>query len=263
MTLHAAKGLEFDAVWMTGLEERVFPSSRSLGQSGAMAAGDEDPAEMAEERRLCYVGMTRARKQLTLSLARCRVALRRAALQHPVALRPRAAEGAGGRAGRAGAPLADAGARAQGRLLRRVRPAPALPGAVAARHAGTRCARAATNPASKPVVQQAAPGVGGVGPGARVKHPSFGVGTVEDADGEGVNRKLLVRFGPGVGLKKVLARFIDASAWRGRSAPRGRASREAASPEVRWEHVIHEQTQRDLHQAGGERLPESDVVRDV
>src|SRR5207248_8726380 len=72
MTLHAAKGLEFDAVWMTGLEERVFPSGRSLGQTGPLASGEEDPAEMAEERRLCYVGMTRARKRLTLSLARCR-----------------------------------------------------------------------------------------------------------------------------------------------------------------------------------------------
>ena len=51
--------------------------------------------------------------------------------------------------------------------------------------------------------------MGGLGPGARVKHPSFGVGTVEDSDGEGMNRKLVVRFGPGVGLKKVLARFID------------------------------------------------------
>jgi DNA helicase-2/ATP-dependent DNA helicase PcrA len=65
------------------------------------------------------------------------------------------------------------------------------------------------DPASKPAVKQAAPGVGGVGPGARVKHPSFGVGTVEDVDGDGLNRKLVVRFGPGVGLKKVLARFID------------------------------------------------------
>jgi len=65
------------------------------------------------------------------------------------------------------------------------------------------------DPASKPVVRQAAPGVGGLGPGARVKHPSFGVGTVEDSDGEGMNRKLVVRFGPGVGLKRVLARFID------------------------------------------------------
>jgi hypothetical protein len=64
-------------------------------------------------------------------------------------------------------------------------------------------------PASKPAVKQAAPGAFGLGPGARVKHPSFGVGTIEDVDGEGLNRKLVVRFGPGVGLKKVLARFIE------------------------------------------------------
>src|SRR5262249_55744782 len=75
MTLHAAKGLEVDAVWrrgMAGMEARVCPSSRSLGQTGPMASGEEDPDEMAEERRLCYVGMTRARKRLALSLARCR-----------------------------------------------------------------------------------------------------------------------------------------------------------------------------------------------
>src|SRR5437868_11334960 len=71
MTLHAAKGLEFDAVWLTGLEERVFPHARSLGQTRT-GSGEEDPDEMAEERRLCYVGMTRARKKLTLTLARCR-----------------------------------------------------------------------------------------------------------------------------------------------------------------------------------------------
>ena len=71
MTLHAAKGLEFDAVWLTGLEERVFPHARSLGQT-RNGSGEEDPDEMAEERRLCYVGLTRARKKLTLTLARCR-----------------------------------------------------------------------------------------------------------------------------------------------------------------------------------------------
>ena len=57
MTLHAAKGLEFPTVIMAGLEEGVFPHSRAFD--------DED--EMAEERRLCYVGMTRARAQLVLT----------------------------------------------------------------------------------------------------------------------------------------------------------------------------------------------------
>jgi len=54
MTLHAAKGLEFPAVFMVGLEETIFPHSRAL----------YDQFEMEEERRLCYVGMTRAREEL-------------------------------------------------------------------------------------------------------------------------------------------------------------------------------------------------------
>jgi DNA helicase-2/ATP-dependent DNA helicase PcrA len=57
MTLHSAKGLEFDAVFMTGLEEGVFPHARSMN----------DPDEIEEERRLCYVGVTRARERLMLS----------------------------------------------------------------------------------------------------------------------------------------------------------------------------------------------------
>lgn len=59
MTLHAAKGLEFRAVFLTGLEEGVFPHSRSL----------DDPDELEEERRLCYVGLTRAKERLYLSRA--------------------------------------------------------------------------------------------------------------------------------------------------------------------------------------------------
>lgn len=62
MTLHAAKGLEFPVVFMTGMEEGIFPHSRSMGSR----------EELEEERRLCYVGMTRAKDQLFLCNAQCR-----------------------------------------------------------------------------------------------------------------------------------------------------------------------------------------------
>ena len=64
MTLHTAKGLEFPVVFLTGMEDGVFPHMRSLS----------DPAEMAEERRLAYVGITRARERLYLSRALSRSA---------------------------------------------------------------------------------------------------------------------------------------------------------------------------------------------
>lgn len=63
MTLHAAKGLEYPVVFMIGMEESIFPHSRAL----------YDPTEMEEERRLCYVGMTRAREELYLASASSRL----------------------------------------------------------------------------------------------------------------------------------------------------------------------------------------------
>ena len=65
MTLHAAKGLEFPYVYMSGMEEGLFPSSMSL------FTGDESDVE--EERRLCYVGITRAKKELCMTFAKFRM----------------------------------------------------------------------------------------------------------------------------------------------------------------------------------------------
>ncbi len=62
MTLHAAKGLEFPLVFLAGLEEGLFPHSRTLN----------NPDELEEERRLCYVGMTRAMNSLVLTRAHYR-----------------------------------------------------------------------------------------------------------------------------------------------------------------------------------------------
>jgi len=63
MTMHSAKGLEFPNVFLVGFEENLFPGSRAIG----------DPDEMEEERRICYVAITRARESLTISYARQRM----------------------------------------------------------------------------------------------------------------------------------------------------------------------------------------------
>jgi DNA helicase-2/ATP-dependent DNA helicase PcrA len=220
MTLHAAKGLEFDAVWMTGMEERVFPNSRSLGMT-AGGTGEEDEHEIAEERRLCYVGMTRARQRLTLTLARCRTLFGDLRFNPPSRflreLPPALCEGLGALDARAQRPAwaRDEGFRPSAPAPRgerieydadqrpsswddgppRSRPPPLRP-------------FSRNDPLSRPEVKQAPAGMAGLGRGARVRHKSFGVGTVEGSDGLGAELKLTVRF-PSVGVKKVLARFLE------------------------------------------------------
>ncbi len=65
MTLHSAKGLEYANVYMTGMEDGLFP--------GYMSITSDDPTEIEEERRLCYVGITRAKERLTLTASRLRM----------------------------------------------------------------------------------------------------------------------------------------------------------------------------------------------
>ena len=66
MTLHSAKGLEFPYVYLAGMEDGIFPSYMSI-------AADDPLEEIEEERRLCYVGITRAMKELTMTAARIRM----------------------------------------------------------------------------------------------------------------------------------------------------------------------------------------------
>ena len=72
MTLHSAKGLEFPYVYMVGMSEELFPNPRAL---------DDDAEE--EERRLCYVGITRAQRELVFSMAKTRKRYQETLLQEP------------------------------------------------------------------------------------------------------------------------------------------------------------------------------------
>jgi DNA helicase-2/ATP-dependent DNA helicase PcrA len=73
MTMHSAKGLEFPVVFIIGMEENIFPHSRSL----------QDEEEMEEERRLCYVGITRAEQRLYLTCAQSRTIFGRSSFNRP------------------------------------------------------------------------------------------------------------------------------------------------------------------------------------
>jgi DNA helicase-2/ATP-dependent DNA helicase PcrA len=174
MTLHAAKGLEFESVFVVGLEEGLLPHSRSL----------TDAFGLEEERRLCYVGMTRARDALHLSWARSRQVFG----QRRLTEKSRFLEEL---------PL---------ELLEKSGGAPAVQPWQAERPAWAR-ERPSVAPAgtgdSPAVTLDAARAIR---PGVRVRHPLFGVGTVLRREGDGDDFKVTVSF-PGVGAKKLVARY--------------------------------------------------------
>jgi DNA helicase II / ATP-dependent DNA helicase PcrA len=169
MTLHAAKGLEFESVFLVGLEEGLLPHSRSL--SG------EDALE--EERRLCYVGMTRAMERLHLSWARSRQVFGQRRVAQPSRFLAELPEEVLERSG--------------GAFRLPIRPGDAPPrwGPPAVAVAATPGPGASAEP---------------LRPGVRVRHPLFGVGTLLRREGDGDDLKVTVSF-PGVGAKKLVARF--------------------------------------------------------
>jgi len=156
MTVHAAKGLEFDRVAVVGLEEGLFPHARAL---------EEGPDGLEEERRLFYVALTRARIELLLSHCRMRF--------------------------RTGAP----GPQAPSRFLEEL-PADVLPGAeIAAELRPLRSRGGMTGGAMAPSGEPAAEAeVLEFEPGDRVRHRVFGDGAVVEILGHGVNRRIVVEF---------------------------------------------------------------------
>ncbi|MCI0673049.1 MAG: UvrD-helicase domain-containing protein [Myxococcaceae bacterium] len=182
MTLHAAKGLEFDAVFLTGMEDGVFPHSRALNENA-------DEAEMEEERRLCYVGFTRARKRLFVSLAQCRSLF--GELRYNPASRflrevPQELFGMESRVREAPRP------QVQHPTMRRP--------VSYDEDTSPRIDRSYGQTVEYDAVE-------GEVRGMKVRHQQFGTGVVVDVDGMGPNAKLTVDF-PSVGLKRVVARFL-------------------------------------------------------
>ncbi|MGH3411960.1 MAG: DNA helicase PcrA [Marmoricola sp.] len=186
MTLHTAKGLEFPVVFMTGLEDGVFPHLRALG----------DKTELEEERRLAYVGLTRARRRLYISRAVVRSAwgapshnpASRFVDELPVDLvdwRRTAAELTSWNR-----PVAAA---AGGFSPPTSRSAQRRFGAAAARLDASRKAQA-----GREIPQ--------LSPGDRVQHDSFGLGTVVALEGAGDNAVASVDFGS-EGVKRLLLRY--------------------------------------------------------
>jgi ATP-dependent DNA helicase UvrD/PcrA len=189
MTLHSAKGLEFSVVFLAGLEEGLFPHKLST----------DDDAGVEEERRLCYVGMTRAKDRLTVSWARSRRSFARESFEET---RP-------------------------SRFLSEIptellEPVTLSAGSAKPRLAWDNAVNSAADAERFLVARGRAPqksSTGGLTIGApaekrrwklgtQVRHPKYGLGTVIDCEGDDEDAKLTVSF-PGFGTKRLIERYAS------------------------------------------------------
>ena len=184
LTLHSAKGLEFSLVFIVGLEEGLFPHSRSLGTE----------QEMEEERRLCYVGMTRARKRLVLTRACRRRFLGNESLSETKPsrfLREIPVE-----------------------LLENAGVSQALKRSVAYEGSTYNTVESIQEFYRKRGIQvdlssskrETQRHSAGFSHGTAVRHPQYGIGTILRIEGEGDECKLTISF-PGFGLKKMVKKY--------------------------------------------------------
>jgi DNA helicase II / ATP-dependent DNA helicase PcrA len=167
MTLHSAKGLEFPVVFIIGMEEGIFPHSRSL----------DDEAEMEEERRLAYVGITRAEEELFLTSAQMRTLFGRTGI-NPVS--------------RFISEIPDELIENLNETMRKNSPFTA-------------------RQQTRTMVRPAAGATGGEAidwrVGDKAEHKKWGIGTVVSVRGEGDDKELDIAFPSPIGIKRLLAKF--------------------------------------------------------
>ncbi|MDD9884220.1 MAG: DNA helicase II [Gammaproteobacteria bacterium] len=185
MSLHAAKGLEFPLVFLCGMEEGLFPHQRSIDEAG----------RLEEERRLCYVGMTRAMRRLTIIYAQARRLYGREQYPRPSRfvgeIPPQYLEEIGG-ARLGGVGFGDGrgvgvrgGVHGDGRGVGGV-------------HGGATVQR--------PAAHQPADGFGGLVPGRSVRHKKFGEGLVIALEGQGEHARVQVNFAA-AGVKWLVCQY--------------------------------------------------------
>ncbi len=171
MTLHTAKGLEFDTVFLTGMEDGIFPHERSR----------DDPDQLEEERRLAYVGITRARRRLHLSRASVRVSF--------------------------GQPMANPGSRFLDEIPQQLMDWRRLEQSTASSWAATSAdRRSRTKSSLRPSFGSGstrAKLTSDLAVGDRVLHAKFGMGTVLAVHGGGPSQQVDVDFGASTGKKRI------------------------------------------------------------
>ncbi len=198
MTLHAAKGLEFKAVFMIGMEEKLFPHGRSL----------DDLDGMEEERRLCYVGMTRARERLYLLNARRRYLFGQEQFNPPSRFLQDIPRELLSESIAQNAPFTG---RYGGDSTTVRKETPPRPAAYTRSRGGEgapahNLASVATFDNDIELIPEPCEEHDGVVLGMKVRHGKFGLGTIRKIEGEGDGQKVIVWFGS-VGPKKLLLRF--------------------------------------------------------
>lgn len=207
MTMHSAKGLEFPVVFIIGMEEGVFPHSRAFS----------DNEELEEERRLAYVGITRAEKQLFLSCARMRTLFGRTTANQPSRFLEeipdelkedtQMAQDRYRRGGNVGGSYAGRGFSGGGSNFGGGRAKDLSLGGSTASAATSQKSRVTVSTGTPARQATSAGSTDGFSAGDKVAHGKWGTGTIVSVKGTGNDMELQIAFPAPVGIKRLLAGF--------------------------------------------------------